>query len=62
MNRTFVYDIMRGRSGNPNLDKLQRVAEVLKVERNWLLHGLGQVQGEFPIFDNPEQTFVEVPT
>lgn len=61
VNRTFVYDIMRGRSGNPNLDKLQRIAEVLKVERNWLLHGLGQIEGESPIFDNPEHTFVEVP-
>ena len=61
VNRTFVYDIMRGRSGNPNLDKLQRVAEVLKVERNWLLHGIGQLEGETPIFDNPDHTFVEVP-
>ena len=61
VNRTFVYDIMRGRSGNPNLEKLQRVAEVLKVERNWLLHGLGEVEGEKPIFDNPEQSFVAVP-
>ena len=39
VNRTFVYDIMRGKSANPNLTKLNRVAQALKVERNWLIHG-----------------------
>lgn len=33
VNRSFVYDIMRGSSENPNLDRLQRVAEALKVEQ-----------------------------
>jgi transcriptional regulator with XRE-family HTH domain len=49
VNRTFVYDIKRGKSANPNLAKLDRVAQALKVERNWLLHGMGEVQGEAPI-------------
>jgi transcriptional regulator with XRE-family HTH domain len=48
VNRTFVYDIMRGKSANPNLAKLDRVAQALKVERNWLIHGMGEVQGEAP--------------
>jgi phage repressor protein C with HTH and peptisase S24 domain len=61
VNRTFVYDIMRGRSAKPDLEKLQRVAEVLKVERNWLLHGKGDIQGESPIIENPDHTFVAVP-
>ena len=41
LNRSFIYDILRGRSGNPNLERLAKLAFVLKVERNWLLHGLG---------------------
>ena len=61
VNRTFVYDIMRGRSESPNLEKLQRIADVLKVERNWLLHGLGEVEGESPIIENPDLAFVAVP-
>ena len=44
INRSFVYDIMRGRSEHPNLERLDRVAQVLKVERRWLLHGLGEVE------------------
>ena len=46
INRSFVYDIMRGRSENPNLEKLGKVAAAIKVERNWLLHGMGGVEGE----------------
>lgn len=59
-NRSFVYDIMRGRSENPNLDKLDQVAKVLKVERNWLLHGMGEVEGESPILDDPDEMFVAI--
>ena len=43
VNRTFVYDIMRGKSANPNLAKLDRVAQAPKVERNWLIHGMREV-------------------
>jgi phage repressor protein C with HTH and peptisase S24 domain len=61
VNRSFIYDILRGRSENPNLEKLERVAHALKVERNWLLHGLGEVEGESPIMENPDEAFVAVP-
>lgn len=60
VNRSFVYDIMRGRSENPNLDRLQRVADALKVHRNWLLHGLGSLEGESPIIEHPDDIFVAV--
>ena len=39
VNRSFVYDILRGRSQVPNLDKLTRIAQVVKVELEWLLPG-----------------------
>jgi phage repressor protein C with HTH and peptisase S24 domain len=62
LNRSFVYDIMRGRSEHPNLERLDRVAEVLKVERRWLLHGLGEVEGEAPPLDDPDEGFVAIPS
>jgi phage repressor protein C with HTH and peptisase S24 domain len=62
VNRSFVYDIMRGRSEHPNLERLDRVAQVLKVERRWLLHGLGEVEGDSPIIEDPDQTFVAIPS
>ena len=61
VNRSFVYDIIRGKSENPNLDRLDRLAGALKVERNWLLHGMGEVEGESPIIENPDLAFVAVP-
>lgn len=60
VNRSFVYDIMRGRSENPNLEKLDLVAEALNVERNWLLHGIGDVDGESPIMEDPMGAFVSI--
>lgn len=60
VNRSFLYDIMRGRSENPNLERLDLVARVLKVERNWLLHGMGDVEGESPILDDPDDAFVAI--
>jgi phage repressor protein C with HTH and peptisase S24 domain len=62
INRSFVYDIMRGRSEHPNLERLDRVAQVLKVERRWLLHGLGEVEGDSPIIEDPDQAFVAIPS
>jgi phage repressor protein C with HTH and peptisase S24 domain len=62
INRSFVYDIMRGKSENPNLTKLDQVAEVLKVERNWLLHGMGDVEGESPIIVDPSEAFISIPS
>jgi phage repressor protein C with HTH and peptisase S24 domain len=40
---------------------LDQIASALKVERNWLLHGLGEVEGESPILENPDFAFVAVP-
>jgi phage repressor protein C with HTH and peptisase S24 domain len=60
INRSFVYDIMRGRSEHPNLERLERVAKVLKVERRWLMHGLGDVEGEAPILEDAEEAFVAI--
>jgi transcriptional regulator with XRE-family HTH domain len=51
---------MRGKSANPNLAKLDRVAQALKVERNWLIHGVGEVQGEEPIVEHPDDSFVAI--
>lgn len=62
INRSFVYDIMRGRSENPNLEKLDQVARALNVERNWLLHGIGDVDGQSPIMEDPMEAFVSVPS
>jgi phage repressor protein C with HTH and peptisase S24 domain len=61
LNRSFIYDILRGRSENPNLERLGRLAQILKVERNWLLHGMGEVEGESPVMENPDLAFVAVP-
>jgi phage repressor protein C with HTH and peptisase S24 domain len=60
LNRSFVYDIMRGKSENPNLERLDLLAEVLKVKRNWLLHGLGDVEGDAPFLEDPDEAFVAV--
>ena len=60
VNRSFVYDIMRGRSENPSLEKLDLISETLNVERNWLLHGIGDVDGESPIMEDPMGAFVSI--
>ena len=54
VNRSFIYDIIRSKSENPNLQRLDQIAGALKVERNWLLHGLGEVEGDSPILENPD--------
>ena len=53
---------MRGRSENPNLEKLDQVAQALGVERNWLLHGIGDIDGESPIMEDPMEAFVSIPS
>jgi len=45
VNRSFVYDILRGKSQVPNLEKLTRIAAVVKVDLEWLLSGKGRVDG-----------------
>jgi transcriptional regulator with XRE-family HTH domain len=60
VNRSFVYDILRGRSTRPGIDKLEEVARVLKVDREWLIHGMGDVEGVSPFIDNPDEAFVSI--
>ena len=60
VNRSFVYDILRGRSARPGIDRLADVARVLKVEREWLIHGIGEVEGAPPFIDNPDDSFVAI--
>ena len=33
---------------------------MLKVEREWLIHGIGEVEGEPPFIENPDETFVAI--
>lgn len=60
VNRTFVYDILRGRSQVPSLEKLTRVARVVKVEPEWLLSGKGRVHGGDPITEDYHNEFVAI--
>jgi phage repressor protein C with HTH and peptisase S24 domain len=60
VNRSFVYDILRGKSQLPNLDKLTRIAAVVKVDLEWLLTGKGQVDGEDPITEEYHNDFVAI--
>ncbi|TWG99190.1 phage repressor protein C with HTH and peptisase S24 domain [Ochrobactrum sp. J50] len=62
VNRSFVYDIMRGRSERPNLEKLDKVAAIIKVDRNWLLHGKGVVDGDEPVMEDEADAFVAIPS
>jgi len=39
--RSFVYDIVLGRSANPTTEKLAKVATVLQTTVDYLLHGVG---------------------
>ena len=60
VNRSFVYDILRGRSQLPNLEKLTRIAKVVKVELEWLLSGKGRVTGDDPITEDYHNEFVAI--
>ena len=60
VNRSFVYDILRGRSQAPNLERLTRIAKVVKVELEWLLSGKGRVQGGDPITEDYHNEFVAI--
>lgn len=60
VNRSFVYDILRGRSTRPGLDRLAEVSRVLKVELDWLIHGIGSVEGASPFIENPDDSFVAI--
>ena len=60
VNRSFIYDIIRARSGKPSLERLERVAKVLKVDCDWLLHGVGHVEGRLPFADRPDDEFIAI--
>ncbi|MCC6006792.1 MAG: LexA family transcriptional regulator [Rhodobacteraceae bacterium] len=60
VNRSFVYDILRGRSQVPNLEKLTRLAAALKVEVEWLLTGKGGLSGDDPIDAGYHNEFVAI--
>jgi phage repressor protein C with HTH and peptisase S24 domain len=60
VNRSFVYDILRGRSQTPNIDKLNRIADALRVEPEWLLTGKGRVEGDDPITQDYHNDFVAI--
>ena len=60
VNRSFVYDILRGRSQVPNLEKLTRIAQVVKVDLEWLLSGKGRVEGDDPINEDYQNDFVAI--
>ena len=60
VNRSFVYDILNGRSIRPGPEKLDRVAHVLKVDREWLSSGVGEVEGAAPDIENMDDVFVPI--
>lgn len=61
VNRSFVYDILRVRSARPGIDRRAEVARVLKkVDRDWLIHSIGEVEGKPHFWDNPDDTFVAI--
>lgn len=60
LKRSFVYDILRSRSTNPARDHLSLVADVLKVDPNWLLHGTGTIDGPSPFIESPDDAFVAI--
>ncbi|SDY29270.1 S24 family peptidase [Lentibacter algarum] len=60
LNRSFIYDIIRGKSVRPSRSKLQKVADVLKVDVEWLIDGDGTIEGDAPKIYSPDTTFVGI--
>ena len=60
LNRSFIYDIIRGKSVRPTRSKLQKVADVLRVDVAWLIDGDGTLEGEEPKIYSPDTTFVGI--
>ena len=44
----------------PSIDRLADVARVLKVDREWLIHGIGEIEGSSPFTESPEDSFVAI--
>lgn len=60
VNRSFIYDILRGRSLNPKRESLEQIANVLKVDREWLSEGVGHVEGGAPLGDMSADDFISI--
>jgi phage repressor protein C with HTH and peptisase S24 domain len=61
LTRNYVHDIWRGRSTRPNRARLEQIARVLKVEVDWLVSGMGAVEGEPPDLTRDPEAFVPIP-
>ncbi|MFO7856831.1 MAG: S24 family peptidase [Paracoccaceae bacterium] len=61
VNRSFVYDILRGRSARPDPARLGEIARILKVDAEWLRTGEGEVEGPSPLVENPDDGYLAVP-
>jgi phage repressor protein C with HTH and peptisase S24 domain len=59
--RSFLHDVLRGRSKRPNPEKLSRVATALKVDLHWLLTGQGNIQGIAPFDEGADEDFIAIP-
>jgi phage repressor protein C with HTH and peptisase S24 domain len=57
--RSFVYDILRGKSENPRSDKLMRVAAVLQTSAESLLYG--EDDGLPAVGTIPDRDYVAIP-
>ena len=60
VSRSFIYDILRGRSKRPDRQTLALVAAVLKVDVDWLISGLGWVEGDLPVALSDGEEFVPI--
>lgn len=60
VNRSFVFNILRGKSQVPSLNSLKRIAAVVKVDLEWMLSGKGQVDGDDPITEAYHNDFVAI--
>lgn len=60
VSRSFIYDILRGRSKRPDRQTLALVAAVLKVDVDWLISGLGWVEGDLPVALRDGEEFVPI--
>jgi transcriptional regulator with XRE-family HTH domain len=61
LTRNYVHDIWRGRSTRPNRARIEQIARVLKVEVDWLLSGMGAVEGAPPDLTLDPEAFVQIP-
>ena len=60
VNRSFIYDVLRGRSLNPKRESLEQIANVLKVDREWLSDGEGYAEGGTPLGDMSADEFISI--